>query len=61
MKSVLYKIDLGKKAADVITNEHKCINSDGVYDVLYENNIQNEVPHIRKLYMSLNSKLERVT
>lgn len=57
---MLYKIDLGKKAADVITNEHKCINSDGVYDVLYENNIQNEVPHIRKL-MSLNSKLERVT
>lgn len=64
MKSVLFKIDLGKKAADVITNEHKWTNSDGVYDVLCENNVQNsnsmkvKVPHIRKLYMSLNSKLE---
>lgn len=60
MKSELYKIGIGKKAADVITNEHKCTNS----DVLYENNVQNsdsmkvKAPHIRKPYMSLNSKLE---
>lgn len=51
MKSVLYKIDIGKKAAAVITNEHKCTNSDGVY----ENNVQNsdsmkvKAPQIRKL------------
>lgn len=49
MKSVLYKIDIGKKAADVITNEHKCTNSDGVY----ENNVQK--PLKSGSYMSLNS------
>lgn len=52
MKSVLYKIDI--LTFDIsLTNEHKCTNSDGVY----ENNVQNsdsmkvKAPQIRKLYV----------